>query len=652
MTYLIRTSSRRLDGSEIVRTKPIASAEATVGRGADCDIQLNDLAVSLKHAVLRQIQPRRLEVEAVANQPFEVNGQFTRYAELDLGQPNVVILGSFTLKLAASEDGVGTVIDVARSERHDGDDSEDEVFGLSPPRFGKRAMAWTLLAAILAIGLAWPVFNFVARANDHIHADKQWSIGPLSKSHAFLSNNCQSCHEKALVAIRDETCLSCHQASLRPVEARRVLANARRLGADASPALIWDHAAHDRLAAARPAPRGLGEAFTTVVSRAFNHPNDRCASCHLEHLADKPVKTPAGAANRSATSVPVQANLVTCEDCHANLAQRLPGTPLANAPNWRHHPEFSPQVAQAPVEGAVQTVRISMVQQPIAYTGLLFSHQSHLSAQGGVTRMARGLGFTNTTLDCKSCHRPDRSGKGFEPVSMVRDCSACHSLAYGRAGEAPLILPHGKPEQVAPLLANYFEAQRDRSAAPEAGPGLRSRLISIARNSALAFSRPDPRAQTDATVRAVFGPSGMCGECHVVKQPADKASLAFGIAPVIQTSHYFQWGDFDHSVPAHSRDVAGQPACGNCHKATTTDDSGKVMLPRISQCASCHGATKSRTPLAASADCSECHSYHSPGQSAPKPSLARQAEVGPFGAIRLAANPGFVNVASANAWSP
>jgi hypothetical protein len=125
-----------------------------------------------------------------------------------------------------------------------------------------------------------------------------------------------------------------------------------------------------------------------------------------------------------------------------------------------------------------------------------------------------------------------------------------------------------------------------------------------------------------AKIRALFAPRGLCAECHATVAPADPSSMDYRVAPIHLTRRYLPWGAFDHGVPEHKRDEAGRPSCESCHRVAESIVASDVMLPRIAQCASCHGRTKARTATAASGDCAECHSYHAPGVATPKPGSA------------------------------
>jgi len=424
VSFTLRQTTPRVGGgAPILRTRPIAAAEPVVGRGADCDILLPDLAVSLRHARLRQTGPGRVEIQSLGELPIEVGGRFPRAAELALaGAPHVVI-GSHVLTLTAGDGPDEVVVAVDRRPGLHGAPSaadEREVFAPSTVALGKRRLAWALGLGILLVCLVLPVAGFfLGHGLPALHADRQWSSGPLSKAHAFLGARCQSCHQFAFVAARDGACMACHGANRSRASIQRMATRVRDWGSPVAPRLIGDHAAHGRLIAATPLPTALGPRIEAMFARAFNHPGDRCASCHLEHQRPDP-PTPV-------RPIPLLVTVNSCAACHARLNERLASTPLLDVPDWGRHPDFRPLLTVSARGPRPRLERIALATRPIEYPGLIFSHRVHLAPAGGVARMAQVLSPAKgygAPLTCASCHRPDGLGRGFAPVEMVRDCSA------------------------------------------------------------------------------------------------------------------------------------------------------------------------------------------------------------------------------------
>ncbi|KAJ8136457.1 hypothetical protein OY671_010330, partial [Metschnikowia pulcherrima] len=138
------------------------------------------------------------------------------------------------------------------------------------------------------------------------HADKAWSSGHLSSAHKNLENDCQACHVKAFVAVRDNACLTCHTQ-----DAHQHIPDAARS------------------VRARGEPHGFA-AFQRAVSTAFNRPAGRCVDCHTEHE---------GAGAMPATRQQF------CTDCHDGSKTRLTDTKIADAADFgTAHPQFRPTV--------------------------------------------------------------------------------------------------------------------------------------------------------------------------------------------------------------------------------------------------------------------------------------------------------------------
>jgi hypothetical protein len=598
--FHLRIITQRASGGDpIIRERSIPGPEATIGRAADSDVVLADLAVDLKHARMRFSRPGRVLLESVGGLPFSVGGQVTQRAELDASQRPVAYFSSYALAFEPAEEG-GVVVTVTRdeAERHE----SPSVFSLQSKVFGRRNMAWVFGAGLLLACLIVPLFLAGVLSHLKIHPDQQWSSGPLSRAHAFLENDCKACHANAFVAVRDAQCLACHAAGPDGGAASAQLARARDLGSPFRPLPVAEHAPHAKLEAASTLPRGLGAKATVLVQRAFNHPTNRCASCHIEHT--KPREAGADP-HAPATDKPDLVIAQSCESCHSGLKKRLPKTELIDTPSWSRHPAFRAQIITA-AGPKPQFERIALKSSPQERNGLTFPHALHLDPMGGVARQAIDLGKARgygAPLDCSNCHHAEAGGKGFAPIEMERDCSACHSLAYARGPDGRLkFLPHGELQKVVDTLAG-------RTLAAASAPA-RQRPGEI---------RPSAFSATGASAyRAVFSPGGACYDCHTVSWSGDTVRMA----PVKLADRYLPSGGFDHSIPEHGgpgKAKAGAFECADCHKAATSTSSSDVLIPDLPKCAACHGKTTREVAAAGKADCVECHGFHDPGEAPPPP---------------------------------
>lgn len=610
MSFTLRTVTQRASGGEIVRTREIDKREIVVGRGTECDLQLPDLAVSLRHARLVQQPNGRVLIEALGEETFEAQGGFVRRAEVDPATGGQVIFGAHALTFAQGSIPDDVAITIARLVRAGSAASVDQaVRALAPGSVGlsKRWTAWVLGIGIVLACLAWPISAFLSHQNARIHADQQWSSGPLSQSHAFLNGRCEACHQQAFVAVRDEACLTCHKAGESSPAHLKTLALVKSWGGPIDDLrTAGDHAPARRVLNGTPMPADFGGKAKLIAEQLFNHPETRCASCHREHIQP-------AAANGKAPDKPTLTPIHSCIECHTGLKARLHDTDLRDTPSWGRHPEFRPVVAQALNPGGASLLRIDWRPGLKDRTGLSFSHMQHLSRTNGVARMAIDLGSQRgygAPLDCASCHKPQ--GSGFKPIEMTRDCSACHSLAFGRVGGELKYLPHGHPDQVAATLIGFYGSGGARPTAAGAKPWLPGPNPTTEGRMGLA---PQPAsAQAAGAIRAAFAPKGTCYGCHTITPPKADKPLVYGVAPVRLGQRFLTRGGYDHALAAHVKDKDGKPLCSQCHAAERSESADDLLIPGIAKCADCHGKTKTETPAAAGADCAECHSWHAPGR--------------------------------------
>ncbi len=209
MSFTLHQVTQRAGGGDIIRTKNIEAAEPVIGRGTDCDIQIADLAVSLRHAVMRQLGRGRVEVKSLGQLSFEANGAFTKNVQLALADRPKLVFGSHELRLAPGPGADEIVVTLSRTESVAGEpDVQDEktVFRLAASMFSRRSAAWTLGAALLALCLVLPAVVFAlyrdapvaASAPQIPRADVQWEGGALSPGHRFLEGNCPGLSPEAV----------------------------------------------------------------------------------------------------------------------------------------------------------------------------------------------------------------------------------------------------------------------------------------------------------------------------------------------------------------------------------------------------------------------------------------------------------------------
>ena len=581
MSIILRQISQRAGGGEIARTSTLDVAELIIGRGTDCDVQIPDLAVMLRHARLHRLASGRVALDAIGGVPLNVNGRFVEAATFDASDLTKVMLGSHLLTVKTGDTADDIVVTVERvAPLYDSAEAKDEarIFGLEGVMPGRRVMAWALTLLILAAFLAWPIWSIsqpkpvvastpltVQKAS--FSPDQMWISGPLSTAHANLSKNCGACHDKAFVTVRDESCRTCH-------------------------AKLPDHAPLAKMQASRGMPVGFIKNAQADIAHATHLTVGRCASCHKEHE---------GANGTMTTS----ANF--CTDCHNKLGDRIKTT-LGNVTDFAHvdgHPEFSAAVVTRPDPFNPVLTRISLAAHPKENSGLKFTHAQHLSATGSVARAAAELapryGF-GKALTCSNCHVPDADGVRWRAVSMESNCAMCHDLSVGSDRNGVVrTLPHGEPVQVAGIIRDFVLAGGSNVVPSDRRrPGITPALFQGNANS-----------RANMMIRSVFTGKGACVECHTVIPPSTPGGVNFGIAPVSLADHYFSKGRFPHK----QHDAT---PCATCHVgATTSNASSDVMLPGIATCRSCHGNPKVVNVVPST--CNTCHGYHQGPEGIPPP---------------------------------
>lgn len=563
MAFRLRTIEFTAGGRKIVRDRDLDQPQLTIGRSAENDIHLPDLAVDPAHARLVAHPGGALAAVSLGTLGFGLDGVKVSEGVIDPVKGGELRFGTYTLTITRDGDGA-VLVTIAQLEGGDDGGADDEKRGFSLARSlpGKRIMSWGLALMVLAMFLAWPVVSQQARAPNSkqtVAGDAAWSAGKLSLAHHALEQRCEACHVKPFEAVRDSACLTCHTD-------------------------IHDHAAMNRTADARAAPGG-GAKLLRMVADAFGKPGPgACTTCHTEHEG-------AGRMERT--------NQQFCADCHATLKSRLADTRLGDAGDFgTQHPEFAPGIVTDPFSR--KTVRVSLGKDPHESNGLTFPHKLHLARLGGVARMAASIGaergYGRSGLQCQDCHHPSEDGVRFKPVDMERDCEGCHSLAYDQVGGTFRTLRHGDVDQ---MVADLRAGDISRPVV-----STRQRPGEYAQGGAYHFNYTRP-AYTSLTVAGALSRDGVCGECHTPSYTDGRP----GVMPVTQVSRFMKHGWFDHKPHRQTK-------CTTCHTAEKSSSASDLLLPGINSCRTCHLGEDSKKAEVPSG-CAMCHSYH-PAPAAPR----------------------------------
>jgi hypothetical protein len=562
MAFKLRTVEKTATGREIVRDREITATTITVGRAAENDVHLPDLAVETKHATISLLEGGGISIQAAGTLGFTLDGSETRDGRIDSRGGGELGFGTYRITVSEEDSAVlMTVRQVEDAASRSGNLEQKLGFSLAGVLPGKRVMSWALAGVILLLFLALPVVSHMLWDPEDktgtVVGDSSWSTGDLSLVHHKLEDKCETCHVRGFESVRDDTCRTCHDE-------------------------LDDHANPERLAKAFGG-RPLGTRFLWAVGHAFGKEGPgACEDCHTEHEGDRFMQPP---------------TQKFCSDCHGILDSNLPDTKLGNAVDFGTlHPQFSPAIVTDPKIG--KRVRVSLDKNPREDNGLSFPHKLHLDKRGGVARMAANIGkeagYGANGMDCKDCHRKTEDGIRFLAIDMERDCEACHSLSYDKVGGIFRKLRHGEVDQV---IADLSAADLTRpSISPRRRPGDYTQGGLYNFN----FSGPVWRG---LQVSYALSKDGICGECH---RPATLAEGKIGVKPVTLPTRFMQHGWFDH-------DAHKQEKCTSCHEAEKSTTSADLLLPGIKDCRTCHlgeDAAKAEVP----STCAMCHGYHTSGQ--------------------------------------
>jgi hypothetical protein len=559
MRCLIRFLTRSGAGSIGVRERSFEGEALTLGRGSDQAIYLRDRHVALAHARI-SLRGRDPVVSGQTPAGVVVNGTVVQESRLARG--DVLQLGANLIKVIDPPPGYDLAFTFELDPSVRAEEAAWQPTGLGVGDYlpGKRRASWLLFALVLVVALLLPLAGvFSAGWRDWLRgtvlpSDGAWNPGPMADVHAVTADNCEACHQQPFVRVRDAACLACHAPSL----------------------------------------HGHGDGFSAVAGDAGR---SQCTDCHRAHDGNAHL---------------VRRDDATCTDCHRDL-RAIAGSMVTSgdaADFYTAHPEFRVTnllVAQREGLGSARPFTITsrrLARDGATFSdgsGLIFPHDAHLDRDG-----VRGPDGPRV-LACGDCHVPAADG-GFRPVSMERDCAACHRLDFDPA-DPERTVPHGRPQAVVDMLVDYYSRQFLQGfpgALPLPGTGIpRPGREVTAAERAQALHRARQRATLvarDVLERRV------CITCHVVdRTSADGEPLAWVVRPVALTDRWFPGARFDHGD--HGTTLT---PCRTCHEAARSSDARDILLPTIKTCRECHAGSTvpagSRNLLASG--CMACHGFH------------------------------------------
>jgi hypothetical protein len=513
-----------------------------VGRHASSELHLPDPRVPLaKGMIVDRDGPVYIEGEAGSH---DITRKTVHAVRLKPGVP--LEIGPYRIEAKPPPEGYDAALEVRLVHplpAAGGLASHASRLTLAAHRLPKRGAAWALAIAILLLGFAVPAGR-VLHAPWHAAADSAVGDRLWDPGPLILA------HQPLATK-----CGACHQVAFR----------------------------HVKDAACLECHRTVGAHVPARLEQAALFGESRCASCHRDHKG-------AHATFRDDDRF--------CIACHRDLHREKRDTALEDVSDFAHaHPAFSIALPQG---AGVRLVRQGEGATLAYASNLHFPHAKHLDPQG-VKSPDKG----RVKLDCASCHHPDASKRGFEPISMARDCQSCHRLRFEPA-VSEREAPHGNPGEAVAMIEDFY-ANLALRGTPDSfqkafgvrGEGLLRRVgepEEAQRTGALRMAQ----AKAQKVAHDLFEVR-VCKTCHRLTREAGSA-LAWKVAPVRTSRHWMPAARFDHRAHAST-------PCADCHDVARSRDAGEVAMPTIDTCRKCHGGARAAAGKVPS-NCMLCHAFH------------------------------------------
>jgi predicted CXXCH cytochrome family protein len=518
--------------------KSVTAEWLRVGRNASCEIHLPDPRVALEQGMIVN-RDGLVYIEGEAGSQ-NITRKSVRSVRMLPGVP--IEVGPYRITAQAPPKGfdAALVVEMARPLEA-GEDfvSRNRAFTLARLGLTKRWAAWAWGLAVLVAFLALPAARVL-----HLPWSP-WAPALGADDRLWNPGPVMLAHQPIA-----QRCDACHEVAFRHVRDTACLECHSRIGQHVGPEMK---------------PVSLFEGA-------------RCTECHRDH---KGVKSTHRDDDRF------------CVDCHRDVKAKSKEATVANAADFaRDHPAFT---LSLPTGSGVRRVRQGagpIAEQP----HLAFPHATHLDPKG-VRSPLQG----RMKLDCSSCHQPDASKRGFEPISMAKHCQECHQLQFEPAVTTREV-PHGKPAEVMQVVDEFYSSLALRGTPdsfqkafgvpgegllrrPGAGSGQREDALRMA-------SRKATQVADEIFQKRV------CATCHEVSRQDEQ----WRIEPLHLPRTWMPAARFDHR--SH-----GQAKCASCHDVATSKKASDVAMPAIARCRECHGGS---LPVEGklTSNCLLCHNFH------------------------------------------
>ncbi len=559
MKLIIRYVEMKGVGKETHETT-FDGERATIGRGTDQAIQIQDKRIPLAHSSLR-LSGGQLSLKAESGYNFTVNNRVSKNAELNDG--DVVDIAGHQLTIYTGEDGSQHIIEIIV------DDSTVEPLRdrfttrLWQLNFPQRRVAWIFFLSIIAVGIIIPSTGFFVGMdtlrNSPLPDDSQWLAGELHHTHAFTGDVCEYCHTEPFTQVRDEDCLTCHLS--------------------------------------------VNHHFDTSTFGADYKIGNQCSECHKEHSGPDSI---------------TRRDQAVCTVCHEDLAQvDLESKFLRSATDFLlDHPTFKVSMKGMLEDGEWTTTRHDVWDDEVQEeSNLIFPHDLHLDTQG--IDSADGT----VIMECSDCHVSEKGGLKMLTVTMEKHCASCHQLTFDPA-TPDRVVPHGSPELLMENLRGYYAYQflnRDadepevtifelpsvqRQTRRPGKPKNRRPITEFIPDETEAASlTTQARSYIESRVNeaaANLFERQTCTICHEILRD-DSQEIPWHVKPVKLTDDWFPMAEFSHERHKNMQ-------CAGCHEANYSETATDVLMPDIGSCRSCHGGEHATDRLQST--CVSCHKFH------------------------------------------
>jgi len=219
MTIIVRNLKTRPGGRESVRERIYEADAISIGRKSGNDVELVDLRVALHHARLKRASDGKIRLELLGTNSAMVNRRLVTGTARNLKPGSKIRIGIYELRIEEFTDPDTLTVTLQQIETVDAaitSDDEKAVFGLHKSLPPKRLMAWVFALFVFGFFLVLPIWAFknadsAGVKSLPVQADLSWNPGKISLMHANLKNDCKTCHVKAFVSVKDQTCVDCHK---------------------------------------------------------------------------------------------------------------------------------------------------------------------------------------------------------------------------------------------------------------------------------------------------------------------------------------------------------------------------------------------------------------------------------------------------------